>query len=209
MRGRGLLRRTVRENRRNAEPSGHILKIARMQIETESIYPNCPTITRTVDVGGLTKSELIQELQRNSISMNVSAERLFADDRFITSDTSYKLKTVELTLRDLGFPGGATAAQTFERASEVGLELCSLELGPHLRLQYLDQPAGFYFDKAYIPGSGAITIASKKVSEDDRFPNGFYLRRLDDGLWLRGYRATSDWVWHAGHHLIFTQTETT
>ena len=70
--------------------------------------------------------------------MNVSAERLFADDRLTTSKTCYKLKTVELTLRDLGFSEGATAAQISERASELGLELCPLELGPHLRLQYLD-----------------------------------------------------------------------
>ena len=48
-----------------------------MQFDTEHIYPNCPTITRTVVVGGLTKSELLEELQRNSISMNESAERLY------------------------------------------------------------------------------------------------------------------------------------
>jgi hypothetical protein len=123
-----------------------------MHIETENIYPDCSTIIRTADVGGLTKLELIQELQRNSISMNVSAERLFADDRFTTSKTSYRLKTVELTLRDLGHSEGATAAQIFERANELGLELCPLELGPHLRLQYLDQPQGCHLDKANIPG---------------------------------------------------------
>ena len=141
--------------------------------------------------------------------MNESGERLFADDRFTTSETRYRLKTVELTIRDLGFSDGATMAQIFERASRLGLELCPLELGPHLRLQYLDQPEGHHLDKANIPGSGAITIASRKISEDDRFPNGFYLRRLDDGLWLRGYRATPDYVFAAENHFIFSQTETT
>ena len=67
-----------------------------MHIETENIYPDSPTITRTVHVGGLTKSELIQELQRNSISMNEYGERLFADDHFTTSETSYSLKTIEV-----------------------------------------------------------------------------------------------------------------
>ena len=169
-----------------------------MHIETENVYPDCPTITRTVDVGGLTKSELIQELQRNSISLNAYGERLFADDHFTTSETSHRLKTVELTVRDLGFPEGATTAQIFERASELGLELCPLELGPHLRLRYLDQPEGFW-----------ITIASKKISEDNDFPNGFYLRRLDDGLWLRGYRAEPQYVYDSDNHFIFSQTKST
>ena len=102
--------------------------MVRMRNETEPIYPNSPTITRLVDVGDLTKPQLIQELQRHSISMNESAERLFADDRFTTSGTPYKLKTVELTVRDLGFPEGATTARLFARANELGLELCPLEL---------------------------------------------------------------------------------
>jgi len=174
-----------------------------MDVETENIYPDCSTITRTVEVGGLTKAELVQELKRHSISMNEFGERLFADDRFTTSETSYRLKTVELTVRDLGFPDGATTAQIFERASELGLELCPLELGPHLRLQYLDQPEGCHLDKANIPGSGAITIASKKIAEEEGFPNGFYLRRLADGLWLRGYHATPAAVFAGENHFIF------
>jgi hypothetical protein len=51
--------------------------------------------------------------------MNVSAERLFADDRFTTSKTSYRLKTEELTLRDLGFSEGATAAQIFKESTRT------------------------------------------------------------------------------------------
>ncbi len=178
-----------------------------MPIEPENIYPDCPTIIRTVDVGGLTKSQLILELQRHSISMNASGERLFADDHFTTSETSYRLTTVELTVRDLGFPEGAITAQIFERASELGLELCPLELGPHLRLQYLDQPEGASRGKGIVPGSGAITIASKRISEEVGFPNGFYLRRLDDGLWLRGYGATPDAVFPAEHQFIFSILE--
>ena len=78
-----------------------------MHVDTEPIYPDCPTTTRTVTVGGLTKSELLEELQRNAISMNESAERLFASNQFTTSATHYSVTTVELTVRDLGFPRGA------------------------------------------------------------------------------------------------------
>jgi len=65
-----------------------------MRIENEEIYPDCPVVTRTAEVGELTKSQLIQKLQQQSILMNESAETLFADDRFSTSDTKSVLQTV-------------------------------------------------------------------------------------------------------------------
>jgi len=125
------------------------------------MYPNCPAITRTVTVGGLTKSELIQELQRNAISMNESGERLFASDQFTTSATRYSVTTVELTVRDLGFPRGTTIAEIYVSAKALGLSLCPIELGPHLRLQYLDQPEGYEGKpvRQHQAPYGSITIA--------------------------------------------------
>ncbi len=176
-----------------------------MSIENKNVYPDCPTIIRTIEVGGLTKFQLIQKLQQHSVLMNESAERLFADNKFTTSDLTYFLKTVELTVRDLGFAEGATTAQIFKRASEVGLDLCPLELGPRMRFQYLDQPEG-YLGKPSLPHQapyGSITIASEVLSEDEDFPKGFYLRRIDGVLWLRGYRAKQTYVWKPDDHLIF------
>ena len=171
------------------------------------IYPNCPVIARTIEVGGLKKWQLIQKLQQHSISMNEYGERLLFDDKFTTSETKYSLKTVELTVRDLGFPDGATMPQIFKRASELGLELCPLELGPHLRLKYLNQPEG---DTGNLPQqnqapSDSITIASEIISEEDHFPKGFYLRKINDVLWLRGYIADNLHVWNAHDHFIFCE----
>src|SRR5690554_1257522 len=98
------------------------------------IFPNCPFVNRTIEVGGLTKSELIQKMQQQSISMNEYAKRLLSHDRFTSSDTKYSLQIVEITIKDLGFSNGATLPQIFKRASELGLALCPLELGAHLRL---------------------------------------------------------------------------
>lgn len=162
-----------------------------MHLGTEKIYPHCPVIIRTVEVGGLTKSQLRQKLQQQSILLNESAERLFADDKFSTSDTKYILQTVELTVGDLGFPDGAPMGAIYGRANELGLELCPLELGPHLRLVFLDQPEGALGNpvtKHQAP-PGSITIASEILTEDRDFPKGFYLRRINGVLWLRGYIA--------------------
>ena len=179
-----------------------------MHAEPEQIYPDCPSITRTVMVGGLTKAELLQELQRNAIAMNGSGARLFASDHFTTSATRYAVTTVELTVHDLGFPRGATIAEIYVRAGALGLGLCPLELGPHLRLQYLDQPEGDWGQpvRRHQAPSGSITIASEKLPEDDDFPKGFYLRRIKGVLWLRGYRSGPEHVWEPDDHFIFRQT---
>ncbi len=181
-----------------------------MRIENEKIYPNCPIITRIVEVGGLTKSQLIMKFQEYSILLNEYGERLLADDKFKTSDTKYRLQTVELTVGDLGFFEGATTPQIFKRAIELGLELCPLELGPYLRLEYLDQPEVYSGNpkQRHQAPSGSITIASEVLTEDDDFPKGFYLRRMNGELWLRGYRADHLHVWNPGDHFIFCQTKT-
>src|SRR5919202_3211266 len=162
-----------------------------MPLDPEPLYPACPTITRTVSVGGRTKAELLQDLQRNAIAMNESAQRLFASDAFTTSETRYAVTTVELTVRDLGFPAGATSAEISARAGVLVLGLCPLELGPHLRLQYRDQPEGAWGQpvRRHQAPCGSLTIASKQLSADDDFPKGFYLRRIAGVLWLRGYRC--------------------
>lgn len=180
-----------------------------MSIEHENnIYPNCPIITRTVEIGGLTKSQLIMKLKENSILMNEYGKMLFANDQFTTSDTKYFLQTVELTVGDLGFFEGATTSQIYKRANELGLELCPLELGAYLRLKYLDQPEGYSGDpiKRHEAPSGSITIASEPLTENDDFPKGFYLRQINGELWLRGYRADQLHVWNPGDHFIFCQT---
>lgn len=180
-----------------------------MSIENEIIYPDCPAIIRKIDIGGLTKSQLIQKLQQHSIMMNEYANRLFADDKFTTSDLTYSLNTIELTVHDLGFPDGATMTQIYKRAKEVGLDLCPLELGPHLRLQYPDQPEGHLGKPSFQHQApyGSITVASEILSEDDDLPKGFYLRRIDGVLWLRGYTSGYEHVWKSVDHFVFLSSK--
>ncbi len=178
-----------------------------MHIGTAPIYPDCPTTIRTVSVGGLTKLELLEELQRNDISMNEAGKQLFASDLFTTSEMRLTMSTVELTISNLGFLRGAMIAEIYARAATLGLRLCPLELGPHLRLQYREQPEGAlgkpvrYHQAPY----GSITIASEPLTEDDDFPKGFYLRRILGDLWLRGYRSGPQHVWDADDHFIFVK----
>lgn len=178
-----------------------------MHVDNEEVYPNRLIGIRTVEIGGLSKSQLIQKLKQHFIQINDYGERLLTDYRFTTSGAKYSLQTVQLTVSGLGFRNGATLLHIFKRANELGLELCPLELGPHLRMQYLDQPEVYLGDSLQLhqAPSGSITIASEILSEDDDFPKGFYLRRINDVLWLRGYRADHLHVWNPYDHFVFVK----
>lgn len=85
-----------------------------MHLENEDVYPNRLIGIRTVESGGLTKSQLIQKMQEHYIMINEYGEQLLTDNRFTTSDKKYSLQTVELTVSDLGFRDGATKDQIFK-----------------------------------------------------------------------------------------------
>lgn len=176
-----------------------------MSVEKLNIYPDCKTISRTVEIGGLTKSQLLKKLKQHSILINKLGVKLFDHDKFTTSEKVYRVRTVELQVRDLGFPEGATIPQVYKKAKQVGLKLCPLELAPHLRLKYLDQPEGYLGKPSYQNRSpyGSVQIASEILSENVDVPKGFYLRRIDGVLWLRGYIADDLHVLDPGDHIIF------
>jgi hypothetical protein len=163
------------------------------------------SIPGTVTIGGLRKAELLVELRDRAISLNESAERLFASALFTTSPERYSISIAELAVEDLGFSRGATIGEIIDRAASRGLGCCPLELGAHLRLQYLDQPEGFIGQPArkHQAPVGSITILSEPLDADDDFPKGFYLRRIDGVLWLRGYCSGADHVWVPDDRLVF------
>lgn len=176
-----------------------------MAINSLKIYPDCPIVKRTIEAGGMTKQQLLQRLQQASILMNEYGERLFSDDLFPASAETYMIETVELTVAGLGFQQGAPLDRIFQRAGELGLGLCPLELGPYMRLQYQDQPEGLSAElsQRHQAPSGSITIASAVLTDDHDFPKGFYLRSMDGAIWLRGYIADYLNIWDPNDHFIF------
>ncbi|MHC8516872.1 hypothetical protein [Sporosarcina sp. ITBMC105] len=74
----------------------------------DNVYPNCNAIVRVIQVGGLSKPQLLDKLQQQSIHINELGNRLVADKSFTTSEHSYELRTVELAVSELGFANGAT-----------------------------------------------------------------------------------------------------
>jgi hypothetical protein len=100
---------------------------------------------------------------------------------------------------------GATIGQIHARVAQLGLLLCPLELGPHLRLQFLDQPEGHvgHARSKHCAPPGSITIASPHLTDDDDTPKGFYLRCISGTLWLRGYRSGPGHTWSSDDRFVF------
>lgn len=162
---------------------------------------------RPISIGGRSKTELLELLAASGVQLNSLATNLFEDGRFTTSPVSIVVRTVEASVGDLGLTDGGTFAEILAHASERCLLPCPLELGPHLRLQYTDQPEG----SAGKPQTrnqapyGSLTVASMPVSVDESVPCGFYLRRIEGVLWLRGYQSWPGHHWNPGDRFIFVE----
>lgn len=164
-------------------------------------------VVRTIFVGGKTVSVLLKELALLGIELNDAARILLLDERFVTSMARVPLTTVEVTVGGLGFPDGATMEAIHGKAHCLGLELCPLETGPQFRLQYLEQLEGNagQLELRHRAPPGSITIMSEVLSGDEDFPQGFYVRRINGTLWLRGYYAGPEHLWSSYDHLLFCQ----
>lgn len=160
---------------------------------------------RTLHIGGLSKPALLARLHAANVRLNPLAESLFADARFVTAPTPSLVDTMQLTVADLGLPDGGTFAELVAQATARSLALCPLELAPHLRLAWDDQPEGSAGQppSQHCAPPGAVTVASAALDDDDTLPKGFYLRRIDGVLWLRGYCSWDGHVWRGRDVFVF------
>lgn len=166
------------------------------------LFPYCEYVNRSLEIGGIRKEELIEKLKKSSVSMNDYAQQLLTDPSFPISETAEKVATVELAVKNLGYPDGATTDIIYHKVKEIGLELCPLELAPHLRLTYLDQVEYQSSTRNRAP-IGSVTVASQPLRDQDHFPKGFYLRKINEVLWLRGYLADGMHIWSPEDRFVF------
>lgn len=158
-----------------------------------------------VRIGGMSKAELRVQLVGQGVQLNAAALELFDSALFQTAAAPTLIEVVDVSVAELGCAGGATMPVLLERARQRGWAPCPLEAGPHLRLQYLDQPEGLV-DSGSTRGRappGSLTVVSLPVSASWDVPMGFYLRRVAGALWLRGYRSDDAHVWAPSDRLLF------
>ncbi len=93
------------------------------------------------------------------------------------------VQLVRVTVAELGFSKGARYEAVCERAKICGLRLCPAEVGPALRMQYLDQPFGEW-----------LRIAMEPITASDGDPVVFAVYFSSGGLWLETYWCHPDLV---------------
>jgi hypothetical protein len=104
-----------------------------------------------------------------------------------------QLDLVELSVTDLGFHGGASRAEIYKRALELGLELAPAEVGPVLRLNDTKQALGAWY-----------LIGMEPIAGLDRRPGVFHVLRDDGGLSLRADGGDAHYHWD-GVRFVFVR----
>jgi hypothetical protein len=85
------------------------------------------------------------------IAVGDSADEVLGRPAFTFANERRQLDLVLLSVAALGFGQGGTLADIHARAVRLGFELCPEEVGPQLRLQYLNQPVGEFLHVAMKP----------------------------------------------------------
>lgn len=141
-------------------------------------------------------------MNSSGIHLNEFAEIIFSSELFKVSNKSKKITLIITTIKNLGFPEVATIQQIKRSLKSHGLSECPLEIAPYLRLNLKNQKEIKKDTKNETP-PGSLTIFSKPIIKDDNFPKGFYLRKINGELWLRGYRCSLDYIWKRNDTLVF------
>lgn len=149
---------------------------------------------RTIKLGtGLKTADDFRKALKKVGGIGDWADDILGKPAFTASDTESKVELVVRSVEELGFKDGATREEIYNRAKEIGLDLCPAEVGPQLRLQYKDQPKGEW-----------LLIAMEPITDSDGGLYVFGVGRRDDGMqWLRGYYGSSDFFWHGNFRWVF------
>jgi len=165
-------------------------------LRTEEPWPKVPEfpIWKTIKLGtGLKVAEDFRHaLSDGGFRLSDWANGILGKPAFTAAAEETEVDLIKVTVAELGFKKGARRDQIYERAKELGLELCSPEVGPQLRLQYHDQPNGEW-----------ILVAMEPIIGSDGGPDVFYVERLDSGLWLDSNWSNPDDFWNADNQWVF------
>jgi hypothetical protein len=155
----------------------------------EHIYTSFPggrIRKESVEIGGKDAAELIKEMSEKHINVPGFVEKMMKNADFTTQERSESDILIRLKIGDLGFLEGVhhPIGEIYRRIGELGLELCPPEIGPHYRLQHMNQAM-----------DDSFRIGMKKISVDGGDPyDVFRLARDRLGLGLySSYPYPTDW----------------
>lgn len=149
-------------------------------------------VTRVpITLGSMPREALFVALRKHGVRHNAYFEAI--RERLVIAERPHDGKLVITTVGALGAHDGATLDTITTLAAARGLRPCPLEAALHLVL-------------AWNPVGPRVTVVSPRPegNEDEEgrvIARGLYLRRDAEGLWLRGFAASDDWMFEAEEHV--------
>ena len=151
-------------------------EIAALIMPAENAVKTLPT-WKTVKLGTnlRTTDDFCIAINQANMKIGELGKNILRRPAFKVASKETEVELVRVTLSKLGFADLVLRKEIYDRALELGLELCPSEVGPQLRLQYKDQPRG-----------ERVCIAMEPLSASDGFLSVFELEHDKNGVWLNG-----------------------
>lgn len=150
------------------------------------------SIWKTITIGNISRDKFIPTLKEHGMNVSDWSADMMKQDAFTVVDKEEQINLVNISVADLGFDQATRYDAICQRAKERGLELCPPEVGPQLRLQYLDQPFGEW-----------IRVAMEAIRGSDVDLDVFVVGHDDDGLWLHSRYGNPDDLWDPDDRFVF------
>jgi hypothetical protein len=167
-------------------------KIQKFGIEhVYTSFPEGKICKETIKIGGKDAEKLIEEMQEENIDISEYAMSMLKSKDFAVLEENEDAILIRLKVRDLGI-SHPTTDNIYKRIKELGLELCPADVGPHLRLQYQNQPMGEW-----------VWIGMKQIFDRDGCQSVFVLIRFESGLWLNVNWSEPTLEWSPEGEIVF------
>jgi len=184
------------------ESAGNDGLIGRMVVELADRQEHHPWKTKTIKLGllrpdayrtairccGCEISDWANDIMLHKMQINKPAFTAVAEKQSV--DVELELVTVA----ELGFVHSAKLHNIYARAQSMGLELCSAEVGPALRLAYLDQQPNEWLWIGMDPI--IATFGGQRV---------FGVGCCGGDRWLGTNWGNSDSIWHGCRRWVFVR----
>lgn len=133
-------------------------------------------------------------LSESQIQINDYAKMIFDSPDYNFMNSTDIINIIEIKVGELGLPGGGNFDDIKNAMQKNKLDYCPIEYAPYIRLEYNSQASSEISYKNQHPPD-SILIFSKFLVMSDEFPKGFYIRNINNTLWLRAYTCSGDYVW--------------
>ncbi len=134
-------------------------------------FPDNKIFRKTIELSTKKPEQYTKEITDKGMQITDYTKDLLSKVETLKNNENINL--VSFSVASLGFPNGATLQEIYNKANELGLDLCPPQVGPEIRLSYTDQPNGDY-----------LVIAMNSIADRDGNPFLFSVSHSDSELYL-------------------------